>query len=78
MSTVTPYSSPDGAEEEAARLGYWLRELPTEPVPAERISPASTFRLVRVDAKTIWTRITGLLPDQGELRHAAARRSHPR
>ncbi|MDQ0940329.1 histidine kinase [Streptomyces sp. V1I1] len=54
-------------------LGYWLRELPTEPVPAERITPASTFRLVRVDAKTIWTRITGLLPDEGELRHAAAR-----
>lgn len=56
-------------------LGYWLRELPTEPVPEERISPTSTFRLVRVDAKTIWTWITGLLPDAGELRDAAARRS---
>ncbi|TXL90301.1 histidine kinase [Streptomyces sp. IB2014 016-6] len=53
-------------------LGYWLRELPAEPVPEERITPASTFRLVRVEAKTIWTRITGLLPDQDELRHAAA------
>ncbi|MFI6690267.1 histidine kinase [Streptomyces sp. NPDC050433] len=54
-------------------LGYWLRELPAEPVAEERITPASTFRLVRVEAKTIWTRITGLLPDEGELRDAAAR-----
>ncbi|MEU0523965.1 histidine kinase [Streptomyces niveus] len=53
-------------------LGYWLRELPAEPVAEERINPASTFRLVRVEAKTIWTRITGLLPDAGELRDAAA------
>ncbi|MEU6705774.1 histidine kinase [Streptomyces wuyuanensis] len=55
-------------------LGYWLRELPAEPVAAQRITPASTFRLVRVDAKTIWTRITGLLPDAGELRHAGRAR----
>lgn len=54
-------------------IGYWLRELPTEPAPAERITPTSTFRLVRVDAKTIWTRITGLLPDEGELRQPASR-----
>jgi hypothetical protein len=52
-------------------LGYWLRELPEEPVPAERITPTSPFRLVRVDAKTIWTRITELLPDQAEIRSAA-------
>ncbi|MFD3440934.1 histidine kinase [Streptomyces sp. NPDC058685] len=55
-------------------LGYWLRELPTEPVPAERITPVSTFRLVLVDAKTVWMRITGLLPDQGELREATTHR----
>ncbi|MFF8915425.1 hypothetical protein ACF08M_19405 [Streptomyces sp. NPDC015032] len=59
-------------------LGYWLRELSAEPVPAERITPASTSRPARVDAKTIWTRITGLLPDKGELRHAAARPAAPR
>ncbi|WP_405613611.1 hypothetical protein OG292_14405 [Streptomyces sp. NBC_01511] len=58
-------------------LGYWLRELPSEPVPEERISPASAFRLVRVDAKTIWARIADLLPDQDELRHAAARWPDP-
>lgn len=57
-------------------LGYWLRELPAEPVAEERITPASTFRLVRVEARTIWTRITGLLPDQGELRQAVARQPH--
>ncbi|WP_203185984.1 histidine kinase [Streptomyces pratensis] len=54
-------------------LGYWLRELPTEPVSEARVTPGSPFRLVRVDAKTIWTRITALLPDQDELRHAAVR-----
>lgn len=54
-------------------LGYWLRELPTEPVPEARVTPAAPFRLVRVDAKTVWTRITGLLPDAGELRQAAGR-----
>jgi hypothetical protein len=54
-------------------LGYWLRELPTEPVPEARVTPAAPFRLVRVDAKTIWARITGLLPDASELRHAAGR-----
>ncbi|MFJ8586028.1 histidine kinase [Streptomyces sp. NPDC093595] len=53
-------------------LGYWLRELPEEPVPAERITSTSPFRLVRVDAKTIWTRITELLPDQSEIRPAAS------
>ncbi|MFJ2444294.1 histidine kinase [Streptomyces sp. NPDC087658] len=55
-------------------LGYWLRESPAEPVPAERITLTSAFRLVCVDARTIWTRITDLLPDQGELRYAAAAR----
>ncbi|MFD6274118.1 histidine kinase [Streptomyces sp. NPDC060209] len=54
-------------------LGYWLRELPTEPVPEERVVPGSPFRLVHVDARTIWTRITELLPGTDELRHAAGR-----
>jgi hypothetical protein len=52
-------------------LGYWLRELPAEPVPEARVTPGSPFRLVRVDARTVWTRITALLPDTNELRHAA-------
>lgn len=54
-------------------LGYWLRELPEEPLPAERLTPASPFRLVRTDAKTIWTLITDLLPDADEVRAARAR-----
>ncbi|MFF8291134.1 histidine kinase [Streptomyces sp. NPDC016309] len=51
-------------------LGYWLRELPAEPLTADAITSATPFRLVRVDAKTIWTRITGLLPGEGEIRRA--------
>ncbi|MEO3976564.1 histidine kinase [Streptomyces sp. CAU 1734] len=52
-------------------LGYWLRELPVEPVSAELIGPAGPFRLVRVTAGAVWARITDLLPDDGELRRAA-------
>ncbi|MFJ8694814.1 histidine kinase [Streptomyces roseolilacinus] len=54
-------------------LGYWLRELPEEPLPAEQLTPASPFRLVRTDAKAIWTLITDLLPDADEVRAARAR-----
>ncbi|MFJ6696517.1 histidine kinase [Streptomyces sp. NPDC091272] len=51
-------------------LGYWLRELPTEPVPDTRIAPSTPFRLVQVPAKTIWTHLTDLLPPQSDLRAA--------
>jgi hypothetical protein len=54
-------------------LGYWLRELPEEPLPADRITTATPFRLVRTDARTIWTRIAALLPGDGEIQHAEAR-----
>ncbi|MFV2119346.1 histidine kinase [Streptomyces sp. Act-28] len=54
-------------------LGYWLRELPQEPLPAGQLTPESPFRLVRTDAKTIWTLITDLLPDADEVRAARAR-----
>ncbi|WP_299537892.1 histidine kinase [uncultured Streptomyces sp.] len=54
-------------------LGLWLRELPAEPVPEERLVPTSAFRLVRVEAKEIWNRITGLLPDADELRQGSVR-----
>ncbi|MFE3518416.1 histidine kinase [Streptomyces sp. NPDC059166] len=49
-------------------LGYWQRELPTEPVAEERITPDAPFRLVRVEPRTLWAQITGLLPDAAELR----------
>ncbi|MFD9539437.1 histidine kinase [Streptomyces sp. NPDC060022] len=58
-------------------LGYWLRELPTEPVPEARVTREATFRLVRVEARTVWTRITGLLPDASELRRAAGQPGTP-
>ncbi|MEU2185038.1 histidine kinase [Streptomyces thermolilacinus] len=53
-------------------LGYWLRELPQEPLPAEEITPASPFRLVRTDARSVWNLITDLLPDAEEVRAARA------
>jgi hypothetical protein len=53
-------------------LGYWLRELPTEPVPETELTPGADFRLTRIDAKTLWTRLTDLLPSQHDLRSAAA------
>lgn len=53
-------------------LGYWLRELPQEPLPAEEITPASPFRLVRTDAKSVWSLIANLLPDAEEVRAARA------
>lgn len=55
-------------------LGYWLRELPEEPLPADQLTPASPFRLVRTDARSIWTLITDLLPDADEVRAARAAR----
>jgi hypothetical protein len=55
-------------------LGYWLRELPEEPLPADQLTPASPFRLVRTDARSIWTLITALLPDADEVRAARAAR----
>ncbi|MFD3352525.1 histidine kinase [Streptomyces fradiae] len=55
-------------------LGYWLRELPQEPLPAEQVTPSSPFRLVRTDARSIWTLITDLLPDAEEIRAARAGR----
>ncbi|MFJ8862195.1 histidine kinase [Streptomyces sp. NPDC102451] len=60
---------------DCGRLGYWLRELPTEPVPEDRVTPDAPFRIVRAEAGTIWKRITGLLPDAAELRRAAGRPS---
>ncbi|GAA4916601.1 histidine kinase [Streptomyces coeruleoprunus] len=53
-------------------LGYWLRELPAEPVSEERITDDSPFRLVRVEPKAIWTSITDLLPTEEEIRRAEA------
>lgn len=42
----------------------------------ERITSTGPFRLVRVHAGTIWTRITGLLSDEGEILHAGRAKAH--
>lgn len=54
-------------------LGYWLRELPAEPVTEGEVTAASPFRLRRVAPKRIWQELTGLLPDEAEI----ARREAP-
>ncbi|MFH9723566.1 histidine kinase [Streptomyces sp. NPDC017254] len=48
-------------------LGYWLRELPAEPLAEGGASADSAFRLRRVAPKRIWQELTGLLPDEAEL-----------
>ncbi|MEV6251114.1 histidine kinase [Streptomyces sp. NPDC051742] len=48
-------------------LGYWLRELPAEPMAEGGASAGSPFRLRHVAPKDIWQELTGLLPDEGEL-----------
>ncbi|WP_189944765.1 histidine kinase [Streptomyces roseolus] len=48
-------------------LGYWLRELPAEPVAEGSVTPQSAFRLRRVTPKRLWQSLTDLLPDAAEL-----------
>ncbi|WP_086826989.1 histidine kinase [Streptomyces sp. NRRL B-24572] len=48
-------------------LGYWLRELPAEPMAEGAASEGDPFRLRRVAAKRIWQELTALLPDAAEL-----------
>jgi hypothetical protein len=48
-------------------LGYWLRELPAEPIRPGTVTPESELRLVFTDAQRVWELITELLPDADEL-----------
>ncbi|MFJ5709089.1 MULTISPECIES: hypothetical protein [unclassified Streptomyces] len=48
-------------------LGYWLRELPAEPVAEGGVTPEGPFRLRRVTPKRLWQSLTDLLPDAAEL-----------
>ncbi|MGW4020575.1 hypothetical protein [Streptomyces sp. NPDC005009] len=43
-------------------LGYWHRELPTEPILPGQVDGTTALKLVRVDAKEVWQLITDLLP----------------
>ncbi|MVO83852.1 hypothetical protein GPA10_03495 [Streptomyces sp. p1417] len=47
--------------------GYWVRELPAEPIQEGQVDASSELKVRRVTAKEIWGRITDLLPDQDQL-----------
>ncbi|GAA4578718.1 hypothetical protein GCM10023194_02270 [Planotetraspora phitsanulokensis] len=48
-------------------LGYWVRELPAEPIGPGTVTPDSDLRLVYTDVRQVWELITDLLPDAGDL-----------
>ncbi|GGW31687.1 hypothetical protein GCM10010340_06520 [Streptomyces griseoloalbus] len=47
--------------------GYWLRELPAEPVREGQVEASSDLRVRRTSAKELWRLITELLPDGARL-----------
>lgn len=47
--------------------GYWLRELPAEPVGDGEVDAGSVLRVRRTSAKELWGLITDLLPDGAQL-----------
>lgn len=47
--------------------GYWLRELPAEPLSEGQVDGSSELRIRQVSAKELWNRITDLLPDGSQL-----------
>ncbi|MEU5221170.1 hypothetical protein AB0G55_00615 [Streptomyces toyocaensis] len=47
--------------------GYWLRELPADPVLDGQVDKSSELRVRRTTAKEIWQMITNLLPDGAQL-----------
>ncbi|MBZ2410093.1 hypothetical protein HX747_25350 [Streptomyces sp. L06] len=51
--------------------GYWVRELPAEPVAEGEVAPATTLKARRSSPREIWSLITGLLPEADELRAPA-------
>jgi hypothetical protein len=46
--------------------GYWLRELPAEPVVDGQVDASSALRVRRTSAKELWQLITNLLPDASQ------------
>ncbi len=55
--------------------GYWLREVPAEPVIDGQVDESSELRVRRTTAKELWRMITDLLPDGAQL--APAPQSQP-
>ncbi|MGX1313754.1 hypothetical protein RKD24_003873 [Streptomyces calvus] len=47
--------------------GYWLRELPAEPVTDGQVDRSSELRVRRTTARELWQMITDLLPDGAQL-----------
>ncbi|GGV77790.1 hypothetical protein GCM10010294_45950 [Streptomyces griseoloalbus] len=47
--------------------GYWLRELPAEPVTEGQVGAGTELRVRHVSAKELWQLITDLLPDGSQL-----------
>ncbi|MFF4837877.1 hypothetical protein [Streptomyces sp. NPDC001315] len=47
--------------------GYWLRELPAEPIAEGQVDASSELRVRRTSAKELWQLITDLLPDGEQL-----------
>ncbi|MFF5959268.1 hypothetical protein [Streptomyces luteogriseus] len=47
--------------------GYWVRELPAEPVADGQVDGSSELRVRRTTAKELWQLITDLLPDGSQL-----------
>ncbi|MEV6956405.1 hypothetical protein [Streptomyces sp. NPDC051183] len=47
--------------------GYWVRELPAEPVREGEVTLESPLRVRRTNAKELWQAIAGLLPEGSEL-----------
>ncbi|MFE1254428.1 hypothetical protein [Streptomyces fungicidicus] len=62
-------SGPDGLSVKVLSVwdcgleGYWLRELPTEPVRDGQVDASSDLRVRRTSAKELWRLMTDLLPD---------------
>jgi hypothetical protein len=50
--------------------GYWLRELPAEPIVEGQVDASSELRVRRTSAKELWQMITDLLPDGAQLASA--------
>ena len=47
--------------------GYWLRELPAEPLTEGQVNSSSELRVRHVSAKELWRMITDLLPGESQL-----------
>jgi hypothetical protein len=52
--------------------GYWIRELPAEPVVEGQVDVGSELRVRRASTKELWQKITDLLPDGSQILSATS------